>query len=224
MQIKQWPKSERPREKLLQSGPDRLSDAELLAIFIRSGSAGRNAVDLAREVLAGFESLRHLIDASLESFTATRGLGPSQYVQIQAAIELGKRYLECRLQTRDILNNPEDTRQYLSLQLGAYDHEVFACLFLDNQHQVIAFRTLFRGTIDTASVHPREVVKEALKLGAAAIIIAHNHPSGHLQASQSDRIITQRLKDALALVDIRLLDHILVAHNATLSFAEQGLL
>ena len=224
MTIKDWPEAEQPREKLLARGPESLSDAELLAIFLRTGTRGKTAVDLSRELLVRFEGLRRLLEADFSQFTQTRGLGPSKFVQIQAALELGKRHLESTLKSEQALNNPKQTRDFLKAKLRAYQHEVFACLFLDNRHRLICFEELFTGTIDGASVHPREVVKRALHHNAATVILAHNHPSGVGEPSQADQSITKRLQDALSLVETRVLDHIVVGDGETVSFAERGLI
>ena len=224
MPIKHWPAAERPREKLLQKGSSALSDAELLAIFLRTGIKGKTAVDLARDIIIHFGSLRRLADADVKTFCETRGLGPAKYVQINAAMEFGKRYLENTLQQGELLTSPDKTRTYLVAQLRAYPHEVFACLFLNNRHHIISFDKLFSGTIDGASVYPREVVKRALGHNAAAVIFAHNHPSGIAEPSAADINLTRRLKSALELVEIRVLDHFVIGENQAVSFAERGLL
>ena len=224
MPIKHWPVAERPREKLLQKGSAALSDAELLAIFLRTGVNGKTAVDLARDLIMQFGSLRRLADTDAKTFCKTRGLGPAKYVQISAAIEFGKRYLENALMQGEVLTDPNTTRAYLVAQLRAYPHEVFACLFLNNRHHIISFDKLFTGTIDGASVYPREVVKRALGHNAAAVIFAHNHPSGVAEPSSADISLTRRLKNALELVDIRVLDHFVIGDNQAVSFAERGLL
>lgn len=224
MRINDWPEAERPREKLLTKGPAILSDAELLAIFLRTGVNGKTAVDLARDLLLEFGNLRSLVEADAPALCKTSGLGTAKYVQIQAAIELGKRFLETGLRQNDVLANPETTRDYLLAQLRSYPHEVFACLFLNNRHHVISFDKMFNGTIDGASVYPREVVKRALGHNAAAIIFAHNHPSGVAEPSSADITLTRRLKTALELVDIRVLDHFVIGNNEAVSFAERGLL
>ncbi len=224
MAISDWPESERPREKLLAKGANFLSDAELLAIFLRTGIHGHTAIDLAREMLAEFDGLRNLLDADLKHLSNIKGIGQVKYVQFQAALELGRRYLATELERDNALSSPEHTRHYLSAELRHHPYEVFACLFLDNRHRVIRFEKLFTGTIDGASVHPREVVKKALDHHAAAVIFAHNHPSGIAEPSQADERLTQRLKEALALVDIRVLDHFVIGDGETVSFAEQGLL
>ncbi|HKK03926.1 MAG TPA: DNA repair protein RadC [Gammaproteobacteria bacterium] len=224
MPIRDWPAGERPREKLLSGGPACLSDAELLAIFLRTGARGQSAVDLARELLIGFGGLRGLLTADLVSFSALPGLGPVKYTQLQAGLELARRHLEENLRRGPALSSPEAVRRFLRARLRDLPHEVFCCLYLDNRNRVIGFEELFRGTIDGASVHPREVVKHALARNAAALILAHNHPSGIAEPSQADEVITRRLKSALALVDIRVHDHLVVGDSACVSFAERGLL
>jgi DNA repair protein RadC len=222
--ISDWPEQERPREKLLSKGPVALSDAELLAIFLRTGLQGKTAVDLSRDLLTDFDGLRGLIETDSKTFCQTKGLGLAKYSQIQAAIELGKRYMQENLQKKDVLSSPNDTKNFLLAQLRAYPYEVFACLFLDNRHQIISFDKMFNGTIDGASVYPREVVKQALSRNAAAVIFAHNHPSGVAEPSLADKNITRRLQEALSLVDIRVLDHFIIGDNTAVSFAEQGLI
>ncbi len=223
MAIRDWPAEERPREKLLSRGPAALTDAELWALFLRTGVTGKTAVDLARELLEGFGGLRPLLEADKKAFCAGNGLGEAKYAQLQASLEMGRRHLFESVRRGDVLSSPQDTRAFLTLQLRDAPSEVFACLFLDNRHRVIAFEELFQGTIDGANVHPREVVKRALHHNAAALILAHNHPSGVAEPSQADRRITNRLKDALALIDVRVLDHIVVG-DEVVSFAERGLL
>jgi len=223
MAISQWPMDERPREKLLDKGAEALSDAELLAIFLRTGCQGQTAVDLARQLLNEFGGLKPMLQASQPEFCRQKGLGPAKYTQLQAVLEMAKRHLFEQLVRGDALCSPQQTRQFLTAQLADYPHEVFACLFLDNRNRVIAFEKMFYGTIDGASVYPREVVRLALKKNAAAIIFAHNHPSGVAEPSHADEQITQRLKEALALVDIRVLDHFVVG-DEIVSFAERGLL
>lgn len=210
MGIKDWLVEDRPREKLLQRGSAALTDAELLAIFLRTGVQGKSAVDLARDLLADFGSLKALLDADHQRFCQAHGLGDAKYAQLQAVLEMAKRHFKAVLQRGDALNSPDITRAYLSAQLRGYSYEVFACLFLDNQHRVIQLDELFRGTIDGASVYPREVVKKALHHNAAAVIFAHNHPSGISEPSAADKHITEKLKQALALFDIRVLDHFMV--------------
>jgi len=221
MPITDWPADERPREKLLARGAAALTDAELLAIFLRTGVAGRTAVDLARDLLGRFGSLRGLLRAGRPDFCAVRGLGEVKYVQLQAVLEIARRHLAEGLSGREALKDPGAVRRLLQARLRDRDHETFAALFLDNQHRVIAFDELSQGTIDGASVYPREVIKAALKHGAAAVIFAHNHPSGVAEPSAADRALTERLKSALAQVDIRVLDHFVVGEQVV-SFAERG--
>lgn len=222
--ISAWPVQERPREKLVSKGVGSLSNPELLAIFLRTGSHGKSAVNLAQDLINEFKGLRGLVEASQDRFCEMNGLGPAKYCQIQAAIELGRRYLEENLQHKDILQCSKDTKAYLSAQLCAYPHEVFACLFLNSQHQIISFDRMFNGTIDGASIYPREIVKKALSRNAAAVILAHNHPSGAVKPSRADIDVTSRLKEALELVDVRVLDHFIVGGNSVISFAEEGLI
>ncbi len=224
MAISDWPAGERPREKLLEKGAAALSDAELLAIFLRTGVKGKSALDLARELLERFGGLRALLAAGRREFCEAPGLGDAKYAQLQAVLEMAQRCLGETLRHGDALQSPQDTRRYLSLRLGGYPYEVFGCLFLDNRHRVITFEELFRGTIDGAAVHPREVVRRALHHNAAAVIFSHNHPSGVAEPSRADRQITHKLKEALALVDVRVLDHVVVGHREAVSFAERGLL
>jgi|TARA_Y100000296_G_scaffold28206_1_gene32898 DNA repair protein RadC len=220
--ITDWPASERPREKLLECGPKALSDAELLAIFLRTGVKGKSAVDLARELLSDFGGLRPLLTANQADFCQPLGLGSAKFAQLQAVLEMARRHLAQGLQRGDALSSPQDTERYLQSQLRDKEHEVFACLFLDNQNRVIRYRELFHGTIDAAAVYPREVVKVALAEGAAAVILAHNHPSGIAEPSSADRAITERLQQALGLMDIRVLDHLVVGDGYSVSFAQRG--
>ena len=223
MAITDWPVDERPREKLLIRGANAVSDAELLAIFLRVGVKGKTAVDLARELLQNFGSLRQLFDADAEKFCETHGMGEAKYVQLQAVLEMSRRYLAEKLRRGDPLNDPDAVRFYLTSKLRDYRFEVFSCLFLDTRHRVIEYEELFKGTIDGASVHPREVVRRALYHNAAAVIFAHNHPSGVAEPSQADERITGKLKDALNLIDVRVLDHFVIG-DQVVSFAERGLL
>lgn len=223
MTIRDWPAAERPREKLLARGAEVLSDAELLAIFLRTGVAGKSAVDLARDLVQEFGGLRPLLAADRDRFCAGHGLGEASYVQLQACLEMARRHLQERLRREDVLCSPADTRAYLHARLRDYDFEVFCCLFLDSRNRVIQCEELFRGTLDGASVHPREVVKRALHHNAAALILAHNHPSGVAEPSPADRQLTRRLRDALSLVDIRVLDHLVIGDGETISLAERGL-
>lgn len=222
MGIKDWPQGERPRERLLASGPEALSDAELLAILLRNGTAGRDAVQLARTLLSEVGGLRRLIELPLVEFLHLRGVGAARYVELKAALELGSRYLRAGLEREGVIQSPAAATQYLLARFKHLQREVFACLFLDTRHQVIAFETLFHGTIDAATVHPREVVKRVLQLNAAAVILAHNHPSGVAEPSQADQALTRRLRDALALVDVRVIDHIVTGDGEAASFADRG--
>lgn len=224
MSIANWPISERPREKLLDLGPKALSDAELLAIFLRVGCVGKSAVDLARELLQEYGGLRPLLEASQSDFCKGLGLGAAKYAQLQAVLEMGRRHLSASLKEGDVLTSPDLVRNYVSAQLRHQPHEIFAILFLDNQNRLIAYDELFYGTIDGASVYPREVVKKALARNASAVILVHNHPSGVAEPSQADCRITQRLQAALGLVDIRVIDHMVVGDKDVVSFAERGLL
>lgn len=222
MKVKDWPVGERPREKLLTRGAEALSDAELLALFIRTGTKGHTALDIGRALLNHFGSLRQLLDAPTRELLRQPGLGPAKVVELQAALELGRRHLGEHLSRQDVFRNPADTRRYVATRLRGLPQEVFAALLLDNQHQLIRYEELSRGTIDSAAVHPREVVKHCLQHNAAAVIFAHNHPSGLAEPSSADRSLTRRLADALALVDIRTLDHLVVGEGEICSFAERG--
>ncbi|OIN11110.1 RadC family protein [Oceanisphaera psychrotolerans] len=222
MSIKDWPEGERPREKLLSRGASSLSDAELLAIFLRTGARGMDAVTLARALLDQFGSLRQLLLADQQRFCAGPGLGLAKFVQLQASLELMQRFLGEKLVREGALTSPELTRQFLQARLRDQSREVFALLLLDNQHRVITFHELFFGTLDAAAVYPREIVALALKLGAAAVILVHNHPSGVAEPSRADRMITERIQSALGLLDIRVLDHLVVGDGETVSFAERG--
>lgn len=224
MAITDWPAAERPREKLLLSGAEALSDAELLAIFLRIGCAGKSAVDLARDLLVTYGGLRPLLEASQEDFCRGQGLGTAKYAQLQAVLEMAKRHLSASLQERDLLTSPALVRQYLSSRLRHQQREVFAILFLDSQNRLLAYDELFYGTLDGASVYPREVVKATLAHNAASLILAHNHPSGLTDPSDADIRLTDRLQKALTLIDVRILDHMIVGNDEVLSFAERGLL
>ena len=222
MSIADWPRDERPREKLLARGPAVLSDAELLALFIQTGTRGSSALDVARTALDQTQGLRGLLDLDSARLATISGIGPARTALLKAAIELATRYLEERVRRTDAFTSPGHTSRFLCARLRSRPHEVFACLFLDNRHRVISFEEMFRGTIDGASVHPREVAKRALELNAAALIAAHNHPSGVAEPSRSDRAITNKLRDALALVEVRLLDHFVIGDGEVVSFAERG--
>lgn len=224
MAITDWPVNERPREKLLSLGASSLSDAELLAIFLRTGMPGKSAVDLARELLGRFGSLTELFNTTQKDFCLTPGMGPAKFTQLQAVIEMARRALAEQMKQQDALTSPASVRDYLRLTLSGREHEVFMGVFLDAQNRVIAAEELFRGTLTQTSVYPREVLKRALYHNAAAIIFAHNHPSGVAEPSRADELLTQALKQALALVDIRVLDHFIVGNGSALSFTEQGLL
>lgn len=224
MAIKDWPEGERPREKLLSLGASALSDAELLAIFLRTGVSGYSAVDLARQLLSDFGGLRQLLDASQQDFCAGKGLGNAKYAQLQAVIEMARRHFEQTMQHRDALANPNETKHYLLQQLRDYPTEVFGILLLDTQHRILRYDNLFYGGLNSTAVYPREVVKHALKYHAASVIFAHNHPSGVPEPSQADIAITARLRDALNTVDIKTLDHIIIGDGTTTSLAEQGLM
>jgi DNA repair protein RadC len=207
--IRDWPSGERPREKLLRHGPAMLSDAELLAVFLGTGLRGKTAVDLARELLSAFGGLRPLLDAERAVFCSHAGLGEAKFARLQAIMEMARRHLQEQLCREDTLENADTTRRFLTSRLRHLPHEVFACLFLDNRHRLIAFEELFRGTIDGASVHPREVVRRVLHFNAAAVILAHNHPSGVAEPSRAD---------------VRVLDHVIIGEGRGVSFAERGLI
>lgn len=223
VQLKCWPEHERPREKLVQLGASALSDAELLAIFLRTGICGKNVIELAREAIHHFGGLKQLMAADLSQFSSIKGLGKAKYVQLQASIEMSQRYLAEIIKEQDVFQSPSEVKRYIQGKLVQEKSEVFAAVFLDNQHRVIAFESLFRGTINSAMVYPRVVVQKALQYNAAAVVVCHNHPSGVAEASLSDQTITKTLKQALGLVDIRLLDHFIVASHQVLSMAEMGL-
>ena len=224
MAITDWPAAERPREKLIELGAEALSDAELLAIFLRVGVAGKSAVDLARDLLTQFGSLNGIFAATEHALSQVHGIGPSKYVQLQSIFEMSRRALSEQLQQRDVFKSPQAVRDYLVLKLGSLTKEVFLVLFLDTQNRLVATEEMFSGSLKETSVYPREVVKRALHHNAASVIFAHNHPSGIAQQSQADELLTKQLKQALALVDVRVLDHFIVAGNNTLSFSERGLL
>jgi DNA repair protein RadC len=224
MSIRHWPDAERPREKLLERGAQALSDAELLALLLGSGTRGQSAVELARSLIAEFGSLRNLLTAEATRCLAQAGIGPARYAILNAAVELARRHFREALRLGSALTSPETTRNFLLAQLRDRPYEVFCCLYLDNRHRLIAFEELFRGTIDRAGVHPREVLRQTLIHNAAAVILAHNHPSGVLEPSQADELITRRLREALALVDVRVLDHLIIGDGRCYSFCESGLL
>jgi len=222
MSIRDWPAEERPREKLLNRGAAALSDAELLALFLGSGRRGRTAVDLGRDLLGTHGGIKPLLELDSAALGSQTGVGPATASRLLAALELGRRYLACELQRADALTHPAACADYLRARIGAYPYEVFACVFLDNRHRVIACEELFRGSIDGASVHPREVVRRCLTHNAAAVIFAHNHPSGVAEPSQADRDITRHLQQALKLIEVRVLDHFIIGGGTPLSLAERG--
>ena len=224
MAITDWPAAERPREKLIELGAEALSDAELLAIFLRVGVTGKSAVDLARDLLNQFGSLNGIFAVTEHELSQVHGIGTSKYVQLQAIFEMSRRALNEQLQQRDVFKSPQQVRDYLVLKLGGLTREVFLVLFLDTQNHLVATEEMFTGTLTQTSVYPREVVKRALHHNAASVIFAHNHPSGIAKQSQADELLTKELKQALALVDVRVLDHFIVAGNNTLSFSERGLI
>ncbi len=224
MGIQDWPKSDRPREKLIQRGPESLSDAELLAIFLRTGVKGKSAVDLARELQEQHDSIGALLQADINTFTSSRGLGEAKYAQLQAVLELARRHLLESHDRGDEITSPDAIRDFLRLQLKNQEREIFYGVFLDNRHRILCAEALFLGTISSATVHIREIVKVALSCNAAAVIVAHNHPSGVAEPSSADLRITKRINDALSLVEVRLLDHFVFAGSQVESFAERGLL
>jgi len=219
-----WPESERPREKLLERGAQALSDAELLGLLLGSGIPGYSAVDLGRSLIAEFGSLRELLNADRSLWLARRGIGYARYATLMAAVELARRHFREPLRHSSALSGPDATRRFLLAQLRDRPYEVFCCLFLDNRHKLLAFEETFRGTIDGANVHPREVVRQTLLHNAASVIVAHNHPSGIVDPSQADEGVTRRLRQALGLIDVRLLDHLIVGDGQCFSFSEHGLL
>ena len=222
MAINHWPKKERPREKLMEQGAQSLSDSELLAIFIRTGTPGCSAVDLGRNLLQQFGGLRELLNTNHKTLCKFPGLGPAKFALFQAALELGRRYYEEKLYRGNALSNPEQVANHLIHQLRDREREIFAVLLLDNRHRVIRYEELFYGTLNGASVHPRELVKKVLSHNAAAVIIAHNHPSGVAEPSHSDLAITEKIKKALALIDVKLLDHLVIGDGEFVSLSERG--
>ena len=223
MAIRDWPAAERPRERLLAGGPRALSDAELLAVLLRTGVRGKSAVDLARELLARFGTLTHLLEEASE-LSRIKGLGKAKSAQFAAAAELARRSIHEELKSGAALTSPGAVRDYLRLTLAGRRHEVFVCIWLDAQHRALRIEEAFRGTLTQTSVYPREIVKAALLWNAAAVIFAHNHPSGVAQPSQADELLTRNLADALALVEVKVLDHFIIAGHQAISFAERGLL
>ena len=223
MLIKDLPEDARPREKLLARGPGALSDAELLALLLRTGLPGKNALQLGQELIDKFGGIAGLLQTPHEALKSIRGLGPAKRAELVAVLELARRALVEKLQEKPLFDSPQSVRDYLQLQLGSRPHEIFAVLFLDSQHRLIALEELFRGTLTQTSVYPREVVVRALALNAASVVLAHNHPSGTAQPSRADEALTQTLKAALALVDVRVLDHFVVTSSKAVSMAEMGL-
>lgn len=224
MTIRDWPINERPREKLLSQGAQSLSDAELLAIFLRTGIKGKTAVDLARDLLKSFQGLRNLLLANFDQLNQHKGLGKTKYAELQAVLEMSRRHLQSSLSKKDLIRHSDDTKRFLMAQLRDLEHEVFACLYLNSKHQIICFEELFKGSLNSANIYPRELIKRALHHNAASIILAHNHPSGDPTPSQSDIQITQQLTAALDTISIDIIDHIVIGDGEILSFAEQGLL
>ena len=224
MKITDWPAQERPREKLLIHGAESLNDSELLAIFLRTGITGLSAVDLARNLLLEFGSLRKLVNATEQEFCQVKGLGQAKYVQLQACVEMSQRCLAETLDRVDVFHSVQETQNYLISKLRDQPQEVFAILMLDSQHRLIKFRPMFYGTIDSASVYPRVLVQQALQDNAAAVILAHNHPSGIAEPSQADKHITQRIAQAFHLLDIKVLDHFVIGDGVAVSFAQRGLI
>ncbi|MEM7279617.1 MAG: DNA repair protein RadC [Pseudomonadota bacterium] len=224
MRIDDWPIAEQPRKRLIARGAASLSEAELLSLCLSTGRPGLNAIDFARELLKAFGGLRKLLNANSDDLRAVRGLGPAKLAALKALPEIAARYYEERLPAGQAIRSPDDTLRFLTVRLRDRPYELFCCLYLDNRHRVIRFEELFRGTIDGASVYPREVVKAALRVNAAALILAHNHPSGVAEPSQADERITKRLKAALALVDIRLLDHLVIGDGESTSLSARGLI
>ena len=222
MHIRDWPTDERPREKLLARGAGVLSDAELLAIFLGSGLRGRDAVQTSRELLARHGPLRALLENDALQLAKFPGLGPARACKLAAALELGHRHLAAALERGEVLTDPASAGRYFAQRLRSRGHEVFAALFLDTRHRALGFEEMFQGTVDGAEVHPREVVRRALALNAAAVIVGHNHPSGDAEPSAADRAVTARLKQALALVEVRLLDHFVVGDGPPVSLASRG--
>jgi DNA repair protein RadC len=223
MAISQWPLDRRPRERLLAEGAEQLLDAELLAVVLRTGVRGKNAIELGAELLARFGSITGLLAAGAE-LLEIKGLGQAKTAQFAAAIELSRRAMREELSARSALTSPGAVRDYLRLSLAHRQHEVFVCIWLDAQHKIVGTEEAFRGTLTQTSVYPREIVKKALARNAAAVIFAHNHPSGVAQPSQADELLTANLKEALALIEVKVLDHFIIAGNQAISFAERGLL
>ena len=224
MAITDWPEGERPREKLLELGSETLSDAELLAIFLRTGIQGKTAVDLARELIRDFGGLRQILESDLETFCSHKGLGPAKFAQLQAVIEMGRRHLLENITGRDLLQSPSDTIRYLTAKMRRQCKEIFSCIFLDSKNHIIDYKVINEGTINGSTVYPRSIMAEALNHKAAAIILAHNHPSGDTAPSSEDIHLTKKLKDLFSHVDINVLDHIIIGEGKAYSFAQNGTL
>ncbi len=224
MAITDWPEGERPREKLLALGSEALSDAELLAIFLRTGIKGKTAVDLARDLICDFGGLRQILEADLKSFCSHKGLGPAKFTQLQAVIEMGRRHLLENISRNDLLQSPDDTIRYLTAKMRCACKEIFSCIFLDNKNHIINYKVINEGTINSSTVYPRTIMIEALNQKAAAIILAHNHPSGDTTPSTEDINLTKKLKDIFSPVDINILDHIIIGEGKAYSFAQNGFL
>lgn len=222
--VKHWPRDSRPREKLLARGPGALSDVELLALLLRTGITGKNVLQLARELLDHFGGIRGLLDAGADALKQVKGLGPAKRAEVVAVLEIARRALAERLETRAVFESPKAAQEYLQLQLGSRPHEVFAVMFLDSQNRLIAMEDMFRGTLNQATIYPREIVVRALHHHAAAVVLAHNHPSGNAEPSRADIELTRTVLTALALVDVRVLDHFVVTRNGAVSLAQEGLM
>ncbi len=222
--IKNWPAAERPRERLIHAGAEKLSDSELLAVILGRGVSGVSALELGRQLLTSFGGMRGVLNADRQDLEKVHGMGPGKSAALTAIKECCCRFLQEKLTPGDAIASPRDSRNFLLARLRDRPHEVFCCLFLDNRHRVLAFDELFRGTIDNTTVYPREVVKQALQRNAAAVILAHNHPSGVAEPSQADQLITRRIRDALDLIDVRLLDHFIVGDGTCTSLASRGML
>jgi len=224
MRINNWPETERPRERLLAHGAATLSNAELLAIFLRTGTPGKTALDLARDLLTSFGGLDKVLESDFDSFTQIKGLGSAKFCQLQATLELVRRHYDCKVVASENFTNQDLARKYLLGNFPNLEHETFACLLLDNKHKLLKFKTLFTGTINHAHIYPRIVAQACLKHNAAAIILAHNHPSGCIKPSESDKEVTEQLINTLELIDVRVLDHFIVGKNDVFSMAENGLI
>lgn len=224
MSIKNWPETDKPKEKLFKLGANKLSDAELIAVILNTGTKEKNVLTIARELLSHFGNIRQIINSPFASITTQSGIGKHKYILLQAAVELGKRHMNTHLQPGDLFTSPNDVKLFLTTKLRDYSTEVFAAIFLNNRHRLICFEELAHGTINQAAIYPREIIKKALELNASAMILAHNHPSGHCEPSESDKAITIQLKTALGHLDINVLDHFIVGDKMVFSFREHGLI